>query len=236
MVPISNRMKLIADMIPDNMSVADIGCDHGFISIYLVLNRNIPFCVALDINKGPLERAREHVLQYGLEDRIKTRLSDGARELKEGETEAAIIAGMGGRLITKILTDSENKFKSMKYFVLSPQSDIPYVREFLGKEGYEIHAEEMIFDEGKYYTVIGCRYTGLAVNYDQISLEYGPVLTAKKHPVLMDYLQNERQKIIEIMGRLDKLADSEADFNSTTLRRKSELENKLDRIDALLEM
>lgn len=234
MVPISNRMKLIADMIPDGMSVADIGCDHGFISIYLIEERNIPFCVAMDINQGPLERAREHIIQYGLEDKIKTRLSDGAVGLEENETDSAIIAGMGGRLITKILTDSENKFKKMKYFVLSPQSDIPYVRAFLDNNGYELSDEEMILDEEKFYTVIGCKYTGKKQNFSQMELDFGPVLIKKQHPVLMDYLIKEKGKLTEIRDRLKQLNECSETANEGSLNRIIELDNQIKIIEKVL--
>lgn len=236
MVPISSRMKLIADMIPESMSVADIGCDHGFISIYLVQERNIPFCVALDINQGPLERAKEHIIQYGLEDKIETRLSDGAVKLEENETDAAIIAGMGGRLITKILTDSESKFKKMKYFVLSPQSDIPHVREFLSSNGYSIDNEEMIFDEGKYYTVIGCKYTGNNTELSRSEKEFGPVLIADSHPVLMEYLSKEQNKLTDIRDRLKKLNDDKAQINESALVRIEELNDQINLINSILKL
>ncbi len=202
MVTLSTRMKTIADMVPEGLSVADIGCDHGFVSIYLVNERKAPYALAMDVNEGPLLRAKEHIAQYGLQDRISTRLSDGAVGLSKGEVEAAVIAGMGGRLTMRIIVDSADKFKQMKSLVLSPHSDIPLVRGFLVDNGFEIQDEEMVFDEGKYYSIIRCAWVGAETQLSDIQKEYGPKLLEKKHPVLKEYLTHEAVKMREIRERL----------------------------------
>jgi len=202
MVPISTRMKTIADMVPMGLSVADIGCDHGFVSIYLVMQRKAPFVLAMDVNEGPLLRAKEHIEQYEMEDFINTRLSDGAVKLNRGEVEAAVIAGMGGKLTIKILEESFDKFKAMKSIVLSPHSDIPAVRNYLTDKGYCIQDEEMVFDEGKYYTIIRCQWDGISKALTVAELEYGPMLIEKKSQVLKEYLVSETEKLTEIKDRL----------------------------------
>lgn len=204
MVPISKRMKAIADMVPEGLSVADIGCDHGFVSIYLVTERQAPLAVAMDVNEGPLIRAKEHIEQYCLTDKIHTRLSDGAKELNKNEVQSAVIAGMGGRLTIKILNDSSDKFKAMKSIVLSPHSDISLVREYLSSEGYIIDDEEMVYDEGKYYVIMRCNYSGDVITLDKLSMDFGPVLLKKKHPVLKEYIQKEILKMTEIAESLSE--------------------------------
>ena len=146
-------------MVTPGLSVADIGCDHGFVAIYLVTQRQAPKAIAMDVNEGPLIRAREHIEQYGLSDIIEVRLSDGAQKLTVGETQAAIIAGMGGRLTVRIIEQSREVFAGMKEFVLSPQSDIAYVRKYLYSAGFVIEAEDMVYDEGKYYMIMRCRHS-----------------------------------------------------------------------------
>lgn len=202
MIPISNRLKTIADMVPEGISVADIGCDHGFVSIYLVTERHAPYAIAMDVNEGPLIRAKEHIEQYDLADKIKTRLSDGAMNLEIEEVQGAVIAGMGGRLTIKILQESAEKFKAMRSIVLSPHSDVSLVREFLCNEGYAIDDEEMVYDEGKYYVVIRCNYIGGMITHERIAIEYGPVLLSKKHQILKDYVENEISKMTKILDSL----------------------------------
>ena len=84
---------------------ADVGTDHGFVPIRLIESGKVKHVVAMDVRKGPLERACEHVGEYHMEDQIETRLSDGLKELKPGEADTVIIAGMGGELMLRILRD-----------------------------------------------------------------------------------------------------------------------------------
>ena len=104
-VILSNRMQALTDMVTPGTVITDVGCDHGFVSVYLVQKGLSPRVIAMDVRSGPLERAREHIREYGLQDRIETRLSDGLHGLKTGEANGMICAGMGGPLMEKILTE-----------------------------------------------------------------------------------------------------------------------------------
>ena len=112
---LSKRLQAVVNLLDPHSSVADIGCDHGFVSIYLIRSGKAKRCIAMDVNKGPIDRATEHILEEGLSTYIETRLSDGGKELqfyrssakeKILEVQAAIIAGMGGKLTIKIIKDS----------------------------------------------------------------------------------------------------------------------------------
>ena len=102
---LSRRLQAVADLVTAGYKAADIGTDHAYIPIFLVKNGRIPCAIAADVNEGPLERARMHVKENGLEDRIELRISDGFVSFKPGETESAVIAGMGGRLMMRILSE-----------------------------------------------------------------------------------------------------------------------------------
>lgn len=134
MVKISNRLMTAAALVTQGYTLADVGTDHGYIPIYLLQQKKIPAAIAMDINEGPLERAKEHIALYGLQAYIQTRLSDGVAALKPGEVEAVLIAGMGGGLIMHILKDGEKVCQSAKELILQPQSEIERVREFLREE------------------------------------------------------------------------------------------------------
>lgn len=103
MVKISERLRTAAGLIGEGERLADVGTDHGYVPIYLVERKHIPSAIAMDIRTGPLERAREHIRMYGMEDYIQTRLSDGVAALKPGEADTILIAGMGGGLVKHIL-------------------------------------------------------------------------------------------------------------------------------------
>ena len=151
---ISKRLQQIADMVTFGSVPADIGTDHAYVPIRLVKNGVCPKAFAMDIGTGPLSRAREHILGEGLEDRIETRLSDGLAALGPGEADTVIIAGMGGALTVRILDDGARALEQVKTLVLSPHSEIEKVRSWTEKHGYEITDEEMLIEDGKYYTVM----------------------------------------------------------------------------------
>ena len=104
----------------------------------------------MDINRGPLLRAQENIRRHRLEEKIKTRLSDGVAELRPGEADSVVIAGMGGSLMVKILKEGKEVLETVKELVLQPQSDICNVRRFLQENGYRIDTERSVLEDGKF--------------------------------------------------------------------------------------
>ena len=233
---LSKRLKAVADLLDVHNSVADIGCDHGFVSIFLIKSKKAKKCIAMDINQGPLERAEEHIAEEGLNTYIETRISDGAKELKfldqeqkdkQLEVEAAILAGMGGRLTIKIIEESLEKFLAMKEFILQPQSEIWKVREYVEQIGCKIMKEDMVLEEGKFYPIL--KVSTISDDKDQIYDErekeifyhYGEDLLKNHNEILYDFLMNEKRVWEEILEDLKKKNTSK------TESRKKELEEKL---------
>ena len=92
-VELSARMQALTRLVTSGMVVCDVGCDHGFVSIYLVQKGISDSVIAMDVGSGPLSHAREHIEEYGLESKIETRLSDGLQKLEIGEAECMISNG-----------------------------------------------------------------------------------------------------------------------------------------------
>ena len=90
MAELSKRLQAVADLVTPGMRLADVGTDHAYIPIYLTQNGLVPSAIAMDINKGPLERADTHILEHGLDGKIATRLSDGLVSLKMEEADTMI--------------------------------------------------------------------------------------------------------------------------------------------------
>lgn len=227
---LSERLKLVAGFVTAGYTVADIGTDHGYIPIYLVENERIPKGIAMDIGKGPLERAREHIKLYGYDDRIETRLSDGLKELKENEADSVVIAGMGGALIVSILENGRRVLDTVKELILSPHTEIHLVRHYLIENGYDIVREDMVYDMGKYYTVMKAVHTedeGVKRLYDsdEYNYIYGRLLLADKSHVFMDFIKNERDKLVLV---LEKLSNSKgAEERKQQIRERLEYINKI---------
>ena len=149
----SERLRMLAGMVTPGNRVADIGCDHGFLSIYLVREGLCPGAVGMDLREGPLAAARAHVEEYGLGDYIELRLSDGLAEYVPGEADTMICAGMGGRLMQRILEEGREKLEAME-LILQPQSEISGFRAYLRQAGYVTLAENMVYEDGKYYPMM----------------------------------------------------------------------------------
>lgn len=200
---LSARLEAVARMVTKGNRVCDVGCDHGYISIYLVKNGISPYVYAMDVNKGPLERAKEHILAYGFESQIETILSDGLNALGEKESDALVCAGMGGKLVIKILTEGMDKVRKMKELILQPQSEIHLVRAFLREQGFYIDREDMVFEDGKYYPMMHVLVHSDEKNEENpIFDRFGPVLLRKKHPVLHDFLEYTKNTLDEIDKKL----------------------------------
>ncbi len=189
----------------DGLVAADIGTDHGYIPIYLLESGKSPKAFAMDINEGPLKRATDHISMHDLSDRIKVRQSNGVMALKPGECEAVIVAGMGGALAIKIMEDGEAVFRSLKEFVLQPQSELEKVRLYLCEKGYSVVEEDMVLEDGKYYPMMKIVNQGndeQTVAYTEAQLRYGKRLIEKNHPVLKSFLEKEIQTKREIVQKL----------------------------------
>ncbi len=151
---LSQRLLHLADMVTEGSVLADIGTDHAYVPIYLLKTGRIRRAFAMDIGSGPLLRAREHVEAYGLGDYITLRLSDGAAALEKGEADSVLIAGMGGGVTLHILREGEEVIASAKELILQPQSEMDKVRRYLYEKGYVIDREDMVLEDGKYYSMM----------------------------------------------------------------------------------
>ena len=194
---LSKRLQAVADLVTVRECVADIGTDHAYIPIYLTEHKKVKKAFAI--------RAEEHVREAGLKEQIKMRRSNGLEKLSPGEVEAVIIAGMGGGLVMRILTEGQAVAETLQECILQPQSEIAKVREFLLQNGYQIVQEEMVLDEGKYYPMMRVvpSKESEREKWDETQLRYGKLLLEMRHPILEQYLKREEQLKAEILEKLD---------------------------------
>lgn len=230
MIKLSKRLEAVAALVTCGGVLADVGADHGYLPIALFLQGKISRAIATDIGRGPLARAAEHIVQYGAEEYIETRLSDGVAALTPGEADSIVIAGMGGGLVIHILTEGETVCRAAKELILQPQSETERVRFFLREQGYVTEAEEMVAEDGKYYPMMRvCSAkrndrtsvismpgragnvsaadgyaAGMQADAERRRLwdRYGRILLEGHHPVLREYLLRERSIQTKILENL----------------------------------
>lgn len=204
---LSKRLQAVADLVTEGASVADIGTDHGYIPIYLMEKGIAEKVIALDINRGPLERARMHIVGHGLKGKIETRLSDGLERVLPGEVDTMIAAGMGGGLVIKILTEGKAVVDTLDTMILQPQSEIAKVRQFLNAHDLRIVKEDMIEEDGKFYPMMKVIH-GEKEDYSICESTYGKRLLEGRHPVLKRYLDREMMIKENVFGQLFKHQNS----------------------------
>lgn len=166
MYKLSPRLEKIAGLVPESASIADIGADHGYLSIFIEKNKSPKKIIACDINEKPLLSAKNNVRKTGC-TKIETRLSDGLENIEIGEVDTVIIAGMGGEVISGII-DRAEWLKSDKYtLLLQPMTAAAYLRRYLSENGFEIVCESAVRDSGKIYSIIKAEYSGNTEKRDE---------------------------------------------------------------------
>lgn len=156
---LSRRLLAIADFVPYGAYVCDVGTDHGLLPVFLSESGRAKGVIATDINEKPLESARKNIIRDKAVN-IELRLCDGLAAVSEGEADTVIIAGMGGEVISGIISRCgwiKNKGITL---ILQPMTSGEILRKFLLDNGFEITGEKAVFENGKIYSVILSRYTG----------------------------------------------------------------------------
>lgn len=219
---LSRRLGAVASFVEKGWVLADIGTDHGYIPIWLVENKICPKAFAMDVGKGPLERAKEHITGHGLGNYIETRLSDGLGALAPGEADCMIAAGMGGNLIIKILEEGSEVLEKMQACILQPQSEIAKVRQYLYEHGYRSAAENMVEEDGKYYPMMKM-IKGREEPYLEEEYAYGRLLLREKNSVLYELLKKEVKGKQEILSGLLGLPGEHVRVRAERLRHEIEV-------------
>ncbi|MBU3093266.1 class I SAM-dependent methyltransferase [Clostridium sp. CM028] len=201
---LSIRLKWIASMIEECDSVIDVGTDHGYVPINLVKNGVIKKAIASDINKGPVEKAKNNIIHNNMRGQITCRLGSGLSTVEKGEVQVAIIAGMGGNLIRDILEADLDVVKQFNYMILQPVQNAEVLREYLYVAGYDILDEEICNDDGRFYEIIKARYNTKPVEVDSIYYEISKILLDKKQLVMQKFIEYKLQKYSKIYDTLNE--------------------------------
>ncbi len=205
-LPISKRLLCCASMVQPGSRVADIGTDHGYLGIYLLQSGAARHVIACDLRKDPLENARRNAKLFGVDGEMELRLSDGLEKIRPDEVDTVVMAGMGGDLIQKILSQCSWRKREGLQFILQPQSAGNVLRRWLCEDGFEIQCEEPVQDGHFLYTVMDIRQGEPAPLTP--GTEYAsPALLASGSPLVGNYLarvENALQETVRGLTNAEK--------------------------------
>ena len=213
---LSERLITIANLVPKNSIVADIGTDHGYIPAYLIENKISKKVIGTDISKGSLDKIIEYVKEIGYGDKIDTRLGNGLEVIKPYEIDTVIIGGMGGLLIRDILEKDKKISNSIVNFILQPMVAAKELREYLIENNFEIIKEELVKEENKYYEIIYAK-KGKSFVDKEIYFEISPILIENNHPLLREFIENKISMCEKIRMELKGIDTEKSQFRYNEL-------------------
>jgi len=199
---ISKRLLEISKYIENGSVVADIGCDHALLSIFLVEEGICNHVIASDINEGPINNAKRNISYKSLTKAVDARLGAGLQTLEVGEADTCVISGMGGSLIVDICKQSLDIFLGFERIICQANNSEHQLRAFMVSNGYLIKNESVVNDNDIIYEVI-CFDKGQK-EYTETEIKYGPFLLQDKDPLFLKKLTNKRDKLVNILNQIPK--------------------------------
>ena len=198
---INERLKKIGDLVPLSSYPLDIGCDHALLSIYLVKEKGIKKAIASDNKSGPLQKAKENINFYKVNDKIKLVKAEGLASYEEG-IDTITISGMCGLNINKIIDNHKKLLKNINTLILSPNNYSIAVKRKLIKLGYHIINEQLVKDKNIIYQILV--FTKGKKYYSYKKMFLGPILMTKKDELTKEYYKNlldNKKKLLQSLPK-----------------------------------
>ena len=173
--------------------VADVGTDHAYLPVYLVATGRADSAVASDINRGPIENAKETVRKYGLENKITTLIADGLDGIEPYHPSDVIIFGMGGELIATIVDRAKWTREGIR-LILQPMTKPEVLRDYLGEVGFRIVDEMLSEADGRVYQTLCAEYDGIIREQDALTLIFGEFNLKNKDKLLFDLAKDVKKQ------------------------------------------
>lgn len=205
---LSKRLQAAAELVRRGAFIADVGTDHAYLPIALAASGLIRGGVVSDVNQGPIDRARAHILENRLQGKLEPILCDGLSALEPYAPEDIFILGMGGELIADILARAPWTKRSGIRLILQPMTHPERLRAFLLSEGYTIVEERLVLEE-KIYQILCAEYTGESETYTPLELLVGR-RNLLRRDVLAESLVDRWETILEERRRAKQGAGAEA--------------------------
>ena len=198
---ISKRLELVASFVPQGAILLDVGSDHAYLPIELVERGQIEGAIAGEVVEGPYQSAVKNVEAHGLKEKIQVRLANGLAAFEEADQVSVItIAGMGGRLIARILEEGLDKLAHVERLILQPNNREDDLRIWLQDNGFEIVAENILEEAGKFYEILVVEAGQMKLSASDV--RFGPFLSKEVSPVFVQKWQKEAAKLEFALGQI----------------------------------
>jgi len=229
-LPISKRLLLCADLVPREKPLADVGCDHGYLGIHLLLQEKVPFVYASDLNAMPLESARRNAARFGVADRMSFACAGGLDAVDPSSVSTVVCAGMGGDLIRSIV-DAAPWLQDPAYtLILQPQSGMTEFRSWVYAQGFSVLEEHPVLEDGHAYSALKLQWTGESVMPTPGQRFVSPQMLLSRSPDLPEYLDRLILSLKRSVAgmRLSALADEKRALYQSALEEIKEMRESLD--------
>ncbi len=183
---LNKRLKAITELIEPCEVLMDVGSDHGFLPLYLLLNKKIKHAIIGEINHGPLEQAKKNFRDYANLS-VSYLLSDGLKQNNQ-KLDAVVIAGMGYETIEHIILQDIEQFKSISQILIQSNTKNDQLRQFLNDNHFSIIDESIVKDRKYFYPVIKVKYDQNKQLLNKYEILFGPILIQKNTDIFKDYL------------------------------------------------
>lgn len=200
---LSERLSAIADRVPKDCVVCDIGSDHGILPLHLLKTGRCRRAIVTDLNRLPLDRAKKSLEDEGVDHLADFYLTDGIEEVAHLRPDAYVIAGMGGETIAGILSRGLHDLSAGSYFILQPMSREVFLRKFLYENGFLVKEEVIVCENGKAFPVFCVLYDKLVRKKDEFVYKFGEFLPKDKSDAALFYWRLKLKKLrIKKVGKL----------------------------------
>ena len=198
---ISKRLELVASFVPQGAILLDVGSDHAYLPIELIERGQIESAIAGEVVEGPYQSAVKNVEAHGLKEKIQVRLANGLSAFEEADQVSVItIAGMGGRLIARILEEGLDKLANVERLILQPNNREDDLRIWLQDNDFQIVAESILEEAGKFYEILVVEVGQMKLSASDV--RFGPFLSKEVSPVFVQKWQKEAAKLEFSLGQI----------------------------------
>lgn len=247
---------MIAQLVPINSRVADIGTDHGYLPIFLAQRKGqgdgcvvltqgdgssvsltqfkknnteepSPCVIASDINKKPLMITKKNIKDYNCENEIELRLESGLSVLNYNEVDVIIIAGMGGILIGEMINEAQDILRRNNILILQPMQAQKELRKYLLCSGFKIIKDRLVKEDSKIYEIMVAK-KGTQVIEDEIYYELGTCLESNPKFLIVEFLEKKKKSLEKATVSLLKGSSNDAE------NKRMEYKERLTKIKKIL--